>query len=690
MHICDNTAVRIGKFLLAALIFIATGAAAATSPRGPFLGVAWYPEQWPESAWENDLALMERAGIRMVRVGEFAWSSLEPRENDFQFDWLERAVAKAAAHHIVTVLGTPTDAPPAWLTEKYPETLNVDANGRRATHGMRRQFSYTSTKYRELCRRIVSRMAERFGSNPNVVGWQIGNEFTEDSYDPESRRRFHEWLAAKFKTLEELNRRWTTAYWSQTYTSWDQIPMESTRGNPGLLLDYHRFVSDMWREFVRNQVDAVRAVTKTQFVTTNYGGLGWADRFDRYLVASDLDFITWDDYVGSGHLNVVRNGATHDLARGWKQKNFWVMEAQPGFVDWAPVSNSLDPGEVRDMAWQAVGHGADCYAFWQWRSALNGQEQYHGTLAGADGQPVPLYEEVRRIGGEFTAASSAVDGTEPVSEAAILHDYDSRWAIDFHPQSQRYDQIQVLLDYYEPLRRAAQSVDIVAARAPLSRYKLVVAPSLNVIDDALSRHLLDYVQQGGQLVLGPRSGMKDADNSLQIQRQPGPLVPALGGRVEQFYALLDDIPVEGSWGSGKASIWAEMMSASAPDVEVLMRYGAGNGWLDGQPAVLTRAVGKGRIIYVGAVMDKAVMKSAIGWMVRSAGIPTPLAGVPDGVEVCRRVGQGREVFVLINYDKQERTVAVGNGFRNVLSGGAQATPLALPARGVAVLERAAR
>jgi beta-galactosidase len=681
--------VRIPKLSVAAFLFLAAHGASPV-PKGPFLGVAWYPEQWPESTWENDVTLMERAGIRMVRIGEFAWSSMEPREGVFQFDWLAHAIEKAAAHHIVTVLGTPTDAPPAWLTEKYPETLNVDANGRRASHGMRRQFSYGSTRYRELSRLIVSKMAERFGANSNVVGWQIGNEFTDDSYDPESRRRFHQWLAAKYKTLDELNRRWTTAYWSQTYTSWDQVPMESTRGNPGLLLDYHRFVSDTWRDFVRNQVDAIRAVTKTQFVTTNYGGLGWADRFDRYLVASDLDFITWDDYVGSGHLNVVRNGATHDLARGWKRKNFWVMEAQPGFVDWAPVSNSLDPGEVRDMAWQAVGHGADCYAFWQWRSALNGQEQYHGTLAGADGQPVPLYDEVQRIGREFATASKAIDGTEPISQVAILHDYDSRWAIDFHPQSQRYDQIQVLLDYYEPLRRATQSVDIVAARAPLGRYKLVAAPSLNVIDDELAKHLLDYVEQGGQLVLGPRSGMKDADNSLETRRQPGPLVPSLGGRVEQFYALLDEIPVDGNWGKGKAVVWAEMLTPLADNTEVVMRYGTGNGWLDGKPAVLTRPLGKGSITYVGALLDKSVMQNAMQAMLQTAGIRAPFAGVPDGVEVCRRVGGGREVFVLINYEKQERSVPVESGFQNVLSGGAQVNPLVLPARGVAVLERTAR
>jgi beta-galactosidase len=684
---------RILGSLTAAALAACTLLAAPPAPRtpsAPFLGVAWYPEQWPESAWDRDLALMEAAGIRMVRVGEFAWSTLEPREGAFDFDWLDRAIAKAAAHHIVTVLGTPTDAPPAWLTEKYPETLRVDQNGRQAEHGSRRQFSYVSSKYRELCRLIVSKMAERFGSDPNVIGWQIGNEFTEDSYDPEARARFHAWLKTKYKTLDELNARWTTAYWSQTYTAWDQIPMESSRGNPGLLLDYRRFVSDMWREFVRNQIDAIRAHTQSQFVTTNYGGLGWADRFDRYLVASDLDFITWDDYVGSGHLNPARNAATHDLARGWKRENFWVMEAQPGFVNWAPVSNSLDRGEVREMAWQAVAHGADCYAFWQWRSALNGQEQYHGTLVGPDGEPVPLYDEVRQIGREFNAAAKALAGTAPVSQAAILHDYPSRWAIDFQPHSQRYDQLQVLLDYWEPLQRATQSVDIVSAHAPLTQYKLVMAPSLNVIDDELAKHLLDYVEQGGHLVLGPRSGMKDAYNSLQTRRQPGPLVPALGGRVEQFYALLDPVPVTGEWGKGNAAVWAELLSSSAANAQVSLRYGASNGWLDGQPAVLTRPVGKGSITYIGALLDASLMRTAVDRLVDQARIRAPFPPVPENVEVSRRAGPGREVFILINYGKQPLSIPVVPGLRDVLTGSPQTSPLTLPARGVAVLERSAK
>jgi beta-galactosidase len=678
--------------MAASLAFLALLLSAQASTAHPndvpavLLGVAWYPEQWPEERWDQDLALMEAAGIRMVRIGEFAWSSMEPQESHYELDWVERAIAKAAAHHIFVVVGTPTDAPPAWLTRKYPGTLRVDETGKRAEHGERRQFSYTSPKYRELSRAIVERLALRFGHHPNVIGWQIGNEYTYDSRDDYSRQLFHEWLKAKYKTLESLNQQWTTSYWSQSYDLWDQIPLPGARGNPGLMLDYKHFVTDQWRAFQQTQIDAIRRYADaTQFITTNLGGLGWAARFNRREIAADLDLISWDNYVGQGHLDPYLNGATHDLVWGWKRQNFWVMEAQPGSVDWAPISNALDKGETRILAWQAIGHGADCVAFWQWRTALNGQEQYHGTVVGSDGEPVPLYEEVRQIGTEFAKLAPVFKGTAPVSEVAILHDYDSRWAIDFHQHSQRYDQINVLLGYYRPLHDLAQAVDIVDPRFSLDRYKLVVAPSLNVISESLAQHLLEYAQRGGHLVLGPRSGMKDEFNALNIQRQPGPLTVPLGGRVEQFYALLDDVPVSGQWGNGTATIWAEQLSPKANDTSVVMRYGASNGWLDGQPAVLMRRVGQGSISYIGAVLDPKLMRAAAQWMVEVAQVRPAFGPVPEGVEVCRRVGQDHRVYLLINHTRQSAEVTLPRPMYEKLGNGDKVKQIQLPALQVAVL-----
>ncbi len=657
---------------------------------GLLLGSAWYPEQWPESRWDADLALMEAAHLHVVRVGEFAWSRMEPAEGQFDLDWLAHAIRLAEKHHIAVVLGTPTDAPPAWLTSKYPDTLRMDENGRLAQHGGRRQFNYASPRYRLFCAEIASRLAQRFGHDPDVIGWQIGNEYTDESFDPATRALFQQWLQRRYGTLDALNEHWATAYWSQTYDRWDEIPLVASGGNPGLLLEHRHFVTDTWRAFQRIQIDAIRkSAEPRQFITTNIGGLAWSDNFDHYEITRDLDLASWDDYVGQGQLNAIRNGAMHDFVRGWKGMPFWVMEMQPGSVNWAPINTTLNRGETRVMAWQAIGHGANAALYWQWRSALNGQEQYHGTLVGPDGEPMPIYSEVTQIGSEFERTAAALRDTQPVAQVAILESYDSRWAIDFQPHNRTYDGLQVLLDWYRPLRQKNLTVDIINASASLNDYKLVVAPGLNVISPELAAHLRAYVEQGGHLVLGPRSGMKDEYNSLNPERQPGPLVPALGGRVEQYYALDGTVPVSGTLGSGTATLWAEQLSTQASDAQVLLRYGKSNGWLDDQPAMITRALGKGSITYLGAILDAPLMQKATAWMLEGAQVEPEFSALPEDVEVCRRVGAERTIYILLNHGAQPVQIALPRPMADLLADHFPVTQLTLAPQGVAVLEQQA-
>jgi len=656
----------------------------ASHPPAILLGTAWYPEQWPESRWDADLELMQKADIHMVRVGEFAWSRMEPSEGQYDFDWLDHAVTAASKHGIYTVLGTPSAAPPAWLTQKYPETLRMEEDGRWAEHGNRQQFNFDNPKYRELARKIAEQMAKRFGHNPWVIGWQIDNEYAEESYDPGTKAQFQQWVKARYGTLDNLNARWTTSYWSQTYSDWNQIPIETGYGNPGLLLSWRRFVSDTWRSYQKNQLDVIRANSDPrQFITTNM--MGWFDRYDHYVVSQDLDLASWDDYVGEGHLDPAKNGATHDLTRGFKRKNFWVMETQPGSVNWAPINNALDKGEVRAMAWHAIGHGADTVSYWQWRSALNGQEEYHGTLVGADGTPVPLYSEVQQLGQEFAKASPVLAGTTVKSDVAILHSYDSRWAINWQKHNSKYDPVAEIVSYYKPLRAISQSIDIVAPTAPLTQYKLVVAPGLNVLSDAAAKNLENYVRQGGHLVLGQRSGMKDDDNGLQRERQPGPLVDLLGGRVEQYYALTDPVPIQGKFGPGESKLWAELLSAKDSGTEVLETYGKSNGWLDGQPAAITRKVGNGRITYIGAWLDDVAMQSAAKWMTDVSGVKSVLPSVPEGIDVYPRYGGRGTVLILVNFSKADQTISLPNAMTDVLAGGVKQS-VNLPVYGVAVLQ----
>jgi beta-galactosidase len=518
------------------------------------------------------------------------------------------------------------------------------------------------------------------------VGWQIDNEYgyAQMSYDDVTRQRFQEWLKEKYKSLDNLNTHWTTAYWSQTYDNWSEIPIPIGGHNPGLMLEWKRFVTREYDQYQRVQIDAIRKHSEPrQFITTNF--MGFFDGYDHYILSEPLTFASWDDYVGSGHVDPHQNGLTHDLTRGFKNANFWVMETQPGAVNWHSVNNFLNRGEVRAMAWQAIGHGADEVGYWQWRSALNGQEQYHGTLVGADGTPVPLYEEVKQTGSEFSSVQDAFRGTQPSSEVALLNSYESRWAIEFQKHTQKYDYVGVLRSYYSALRKLAQSVDVVNPYVPLDKYKLVVAPDLNLIPEDLANHLLEYVRNGGRLVLGPRSGMKDQYNALTPQRQPGWLVDALGGRVEQYYALEKDFPVSGNWGDGQTAIWAEQLKTLAADTQVLMRYGKANGWLNGQPAAITRPYGKGRITYIGALLDDKLMAAAADWMIKDADVQPVFGSLPDGVDVGRRVEGTRQVFVLVNFGAETQQVRLPHPMQLLLKN-SRADTVELPQYSVEVLQ----
>lgn len=682
----------IGRLALAAALLVAAAPALpqATPARATnfagkpplAVGVAWYPEQWPEERWPVDLAMMHKAGFNTVRVAEFAWSRMEPEEGKFDFTWLDRAIAAAAKHGMMVVIGTPTAAPPAWLTQKYPDTLRVDENGRRATHGGRRQFSFASARYRVFARTIASKMAKRYGHNPNVVGWQIDNEIGPPSFNGEAVARWHAFLKGRYGTIDTLNRRWGTEYWSQHYDSFEQVPLHATgQQNPALLLDFKHFTTATWTDYIANQAQAIRAAADPrQFVTTNT--MFWNGGFDHFALHRDLDLAAWDNYIQTGHADWVANGANHDLVRGYKQRNFWLMETQPGRTDWAPINRALDPGQMREMAWQAIGHGADAVLYWQWRPARNGQETYHGALLGQDGLPNSILGEVTQTAHEIAAAAPVLADTVPVAKVAMLFSYDSRWAIDLQPLNKNFDPVREFTDFYRPLRVASQGVAVVSADADLSRYPLVVAPALNVLTAETAKRLVAYVRGGGHLVLGPRSGMKDDADALWPERQPGPLAGLLGAHVEQYYVMDAPVTLTGAV-AGTATTWAETLVPDAADTRVIARYADPGGWLDKKPAIVTRSVGKGSITYVGAWLDAAAMRVLAGRMLDEAAVATILPVASPNIEVSARAGAERCVLVVINHGTAAQSVSLPSGARLVVGAVPGGT---LPAHGVAVAE----
>ena len=652
------------------------------------LGAAYYPEHWPEERWPEDIHLMKEAGFTVARMGEFAWSTFEPAEGEFYFDWLGRAIDLLADNGIVSVLGTPTAAPPAWLTQKYPNTLAVDENGKRSEHGQRCNYCVNSPAYHERTRSIVSKMAEHFGNTPNIIGWQLDNEFGRVCYCDTCRAAFQQYLAEKFQTLDAINENWTTRYWSQSYSSWDQIPIPKPGHNPGLMLSFQQFVTHSYKKYQKIQADILRVhIPKHVWLTHNF--MGWFPTFDHYKMSAGLDLASWDWYVPSGQPDYIETGAHHDLVRGFKRRNFWVMETQPGNVNWTTVNNHVHKGGIRAMAWHAVGHGADAVLYWQWRSALNGQEQYHGTLVDQSGQPRPLYKEIAQLGSEFDKISELLAGSEIKAKVAILNDYNSRWSLDWSRQHEDFDYVDHLRHYYKPFAERNIPVDIISADEKLTGYRLVIAPGLVILNSKRVQQITEFVERSGTLVLTLRSGMKDEYNSLLPMRQPGPLTKLTNTEVEEYYPLDVPVNVKGNFFNGMSKRWAERLRILDEDqnTQSVAMYGKHNGWLDDQIAITYNPCGMGGVYYVGTYLDDQAQSKLFELICRLRGIESRII-VPHGVEVCQRVtSAGENIYFLINHHDSPKTVAIPWEAHEHLSGFPGKGELTLSPYGIAILTK---
>jgi beta-galactosidase len=633
--------------------------------------------------------------MNVCRIGEFAWSTMEPGEGSYDFGWMERAIALLHSNGIAVVLGTPTAAPPAWLTHHHPDTLATEPSGRLAQHGNRCHFNPGSVTYLRYVRRIVEQMARRFGQDTRVIGWQIDNEYNRVDYSEDTGRRFQAFIKEQYGSLDALNTRWSTAYWSQSYTDWSEIPMPIGPHNPGLMLAFKHFVTRVWRDYQKLQCEIIRAHARPDhWITHNF--MGWFDAFDHYTVTRDLDMASWDWYVGTGHHSYADSAAVHDLTRGFKRKNFWVMETQPGCVNWSANNNMLNRGEARCMAWHAVAHGAEAILYWQWRSAPGGQEQLHGSLLGADGNPRPFYTEAQQLGSDFASIGDALAGTQPINEVAVLHSYDSRWSIDAQRHNAAFDPVDVLRRYTRPLATSNIGVDIVDPEGSLEGYRLVIAPALAVLSETASANIVRYVEGGGTLVLTVRCGQKDAHNALFPHLQPGPLREAAGVEVEEYFALDAAAPVICNWndaepGAGESHIWAERLKVLDSNVKVVATFGTFNGWLDGGAAVTLRSANSsgGQVVTVGVLFDDETQKSLTDWLIRLSGVRPVWPDRVDGVEFARRTGEGKAYLFVINHTAVEKQVSLNAASarldtRDLLTGEQNGNRLKVPAYGVCV------
>jgi beta-galactosidase len=543
------------------------------------LGVCYYPEHWPEKTWQPDAARMQEIGLGWVRIGEFAWSRLEPKPGKLTFDWLDRAMDTLGNAGLKVMLGTPTATPPKWLIDKYDDVLQVDEQGRVRKFGSRRHYCFNSASYREETTRIVTLLAERYSQHEALGAWQTDNEYgchgTIRCYCSNCEKAFQNWLKDRYENINVLNDAWWNIFWSMEYRGFEEIELPNltvTEANPSHNLDFYRFSSDSAVAYNRLQADILRAHSDkpvTHNVMLYFGDL---NAFD---LAGDLDILTWDSYplgmleqsplpaevkaryLRCGHPDLI--SFMHDLYYGAKAKPFWVIEQQPGQVNWAPSNPIPAPGVVRLWTHQAFGHGADVVSYFRWRAAVGAQELMHAGLNRHDGSPDQATSEARRVARELAELDLPL-GTEVDADVALLFDYDSLWATNLQRHAEGWDYWALLVSYYGVLRSFGLNVHVIPARNDLATYRVVFAPALHLVDDALATRLKTYVSGGGTLIMGPRSGFKTMSNTAHTPA-PGPLAELMGVTISRVDALRPGITETITFGDYQLTYhtWADVL-----------------------------------------------------------------------------------------------------------------------------------
>jgi beta-galactosidase len=642
-------------------------------------GGDYNPEQWPEEAWAEDVALMKEAGVTSVTLGVFSWARIEPRPGAREFGWLDRLMDLLHAHGIGVVLATPTASPPPWLGRMHPETLPRDADGRTMWWGSRNQFAHSSAVYRQYAAAITEAVAERYGHHPALRLWHIGNEYCTFDHGDEAARAFRRWLRTRYGTLDALNTAWGTAFWSQHVDAWDDvIPPRSTPylHNPAQLLDFRRFTSDALLECFTAERDIVRRHSPAHIpVTTNFmpfwtGQDGWAWAAQEDVVSVDV-YPDPDDPLGGQY-----NALIADMTRGQAGGGPWmVMEQAAGAVNFRGVNRPKPRGLNRLWSWQSVARGADAVCFFQWRQSRQGAEKFHSGMLGHAGPAGRAFAEVRELGAELGAVGPAVTGTRVAADVAVLHDWHSWWASGQGGRpSDRVAYPELVRAWHRALWESSLTCDVAHPEHDLSAYRMVVVPQLYLLTDAALDHLVAYVRGGGTLVCGFFTGVADADDRVRPGGMDARLRELLGvGTVHEWWPLRAEETVD--CGEFRGTLWSEELTA-APDAEVVAAYRGGE--LDGLPAVLRR----GRAHYLSTLPEPPALRALLADAAAGAGVRPPLPGLPAGVEAVRRGG----LLFLLHHGRGEVTVPLPAGsYRELLTGAECAGSVVLGRFGVAVL-----
>ncbi len=678
-----------------------------------YFGVDYYPEQWvfpyggssdkPEGEWERDADLMVKAGINVVRVGEFTWGLCEPEEGKFDFAWLQRVMDVLGKREIKVVLGTPTAAPPLWLAKKHPGILPLDDKGIVRHEGTRRAVVFSNDVYWNYSKRVVENMARALGQHPQLVAWQIdsgiGGHQTEWSFNEDTRLEWQNWLKLKYKTVRRLNNELGLRHWGQVATSFEEVPMPMyapTSHNPALMLDWHRFSSDAIIAFVRMQAEVLRELTPEVPVTTNLRAL--ARKFDHFDLAEVLDFVSVESNAAI-KTKSAELACDIDILRSLKKSNirtpdgdygFWVIEQKAGQVNWQDVNSLVRPGVIRMFTYQLISRGASGVLYDRWRQPRIGGEQFYGAVLPhhihPDGR---VFKEISQIGEELKLLAPALKGTSVAPEVGILYSHDNDWALQMPRQPSKFfslrEHIQLI---YNALHDRNIQVDFARPTEDLAKYRLVFAPSLHLLAGGEADLLKLYVQNGGTLVGTFNTGLVDEHQIAPDTGYPHDLTDLFGLEVVEFDPLPpgeeNHLVFKGAFQTSHlhpARLWCDVIEPK--ECQVLATYA--KDFYAGKPAVTMNTFGLGKAIYIGMMSHQPFYYDLVVWLRQMCNLH-PLLKVPDTVEVSLRQKEGIKIFFLLNHQNSPVRIQFYKPMHDFLTGSTFSGNYDLPPHGVLVLD----
>ncbi|WP_053848372.1 beta-galactosidase [Streptomyces sp. NRRL B-24085] len=612
-------------------------------------GGDYNPEQWDERVWKEDDTLMRRARVNLATLGVFSWALLEPEQGRYDFTWLDAHIERLHANGVAVDLATPTASPPPWFSLAHPDALPVTSDGTRLTHGSRDTYCLTAPAYRNAARRIASALAERYGDHPALALWHVHNEYGTLCWCDHTAAAFRDWLRARHGSLDALNEAWGTAFWSQHYTSWEQVlPPRATQWhkNPGQALDFHRFWSGEIIAAFCEQRDAIREHSDRP-VTTNLM-LPAYQNVDLWAFARELDVVTSDQYPSAPSLDAAADAAFHaDRTRSLADGRPWLlMEQGTNTVYDGDRVLGKEPGEILRHTLAHIARGSEGALFFQWRQSRTGAETWHSAMVPHAGPDSRIFREVTQTG-EAVARLGELAGSIVTAPVAVLHDPDAWWAlgVDGLPSS-RLDYHAALLRTHRALWDAGVTVDFAHPEHELNRYRLVIAPALFLLSDAGAESLRRYVADGGTLLVQHASGYVDDRMHARLGGYPAaPLREALGIRVEEYRPLRTDERITLSDGSS-GTVWSESLRCEG--AQTLATYT--HGMLTGRPALTRHHFGTGQGWYLSTRLDDADYGTLVDRLLEQTGVQPELPDQPTGVEVVtRHAPDGRRWQFLINH-----------------------------------------